>query len=149
MMHEIIGEYTKMNKKVKFSICMLLAMVIIATTFMTNNVTVEAAKPKNTTYYVDCSGVKSLKKSNGKLIVTAKSKNPLAYDTSKGVRTTKKITYKLAKKCKWSISDPEESYYSKTSYTKIKKMVKYLDAESVLTIKIKSGKIVRVNISSP
>ena len=138
-----------MRKRVKINICMLLTVAIMATAFVTNNITVEAAKPKSTTYYIDCTGVKSLKKSHGKLTITAKKRNPLEYRTSSGTHKTKKISYKLAKNCKWSLSDPSEEYYSKSSYKKIKKLVKELDQQSVLTIKVRKGNIVRVNISLP
>lgn len=138
-----------MRKRVKENICMLLAVIIMATAFLSNNVMVEAARPKNITYYIDCTGVKLLKKSHGKLIVTAKKRNPLNYNTTNGTRNAKKISYKLAKNCKWSLSDPSEVYYSKSSYKKTKKLVKQLDWQSVLTVKVRKGKVVRVNISSP
>lgn len=137
-----------MNKSKK-NICMLLAIVIMMTTFMSYNITAEAAKPKNTSYYVECTGVKSFKKSHGKLSVKAKKHHSFFYETSTGIYGTSKVSYKIAKKCKWSISDPEEEYYMKSSYKKIKKLIKQLDDQCVLTIKIRKGKIVRVNISTP
>lgn len=109
----------------------------------------KSANSKNASYYVDCTGVKSLKKSKGKLTVTAKKSNPLSYKTSKGTRYTTKISYNLDKKCKWTLSSPDGMYTEKSSYKEIKKTIKAVDEQCVLTVKVKNRKIVRVNISMP
>lgn len=118
--------------------------------FSLNNVKyTQVTQPKNASYYVDCTGVRSFKKLSGKLTVTAKKRNPLEYKTAKGTSRTTKISYKLDKKCKWTISSPDGLYVKKSSYKKIKKTIKDVDQQCVLSVKIKKNKIVRVNISMP
>lgn len=109
----------------------------------------QVKKPQNTIYFASCPNVKSFKKSNGKLTVTAKNSNPLLYETSTGSRYTKKISYKLAKKCRWSYSKPDGSYRIKANYKRLKKSVKLGSYESVLEVEVKNGKVIRVNIMSP
>lgn len=109
----------------------------------------QVKKPQNTSYFASCPDVKSFKKTNGKLIVTAKSNSPLKYETSTGIHYTKKISCKLAEKCKWSMSSPDGFYRVKSSYKELRRAVKTQGILHVLTIEVKNGKIVRVNVSSP
>ncbi len=137
------------TRKHKNNICVILAMVIILTAFMSDNITVKAANPKNANYYFHTYDIKTFKKSKGKLTIICRKNGLMAYDIIGGKkdRYTKKVTYKIAKGCKWKFVDNDEKI-KKASYDSVRKRIKWDGGDwenpNRIHMKVRKGKITKI-----